>query len=111
MSYILVLNHDTMGHGDTQLGEKLIGACLKKFWAKTHKPKAICFYNSGVKLLVEGSPVLDVLDGLEHAGVELLACGTCLDYYQITDLLKLGHISNMDEIVNYMILADKVITL
>lgn len=111
MSYVLVINSETMGHGDAILGEKLIGACLKKFWAKEQKPMAICFYNSGVKLLVEGSGVLDVLDGLEHSGVELLACGTCLDYFEIKPAIRVGHVSNMDEIVDYLLKADKVITL
>mgnify|MGYP001338072932 CR=1 FL=1 len=111
MTYVLVINNEQMGHGDLELGQKLMGACLKKFWSKPHLPKAICFYNSGVRLLSSKSTVLDVLDGLEQAGVEILACGTCLDYYDLKEDLRVGHVSNMDEIVNYIIAAEKVITL
>lgn len=111
MAYVIIVNSEQMGEGDDLLGDKLMGACLKKFWSKAELPKAICFYNGGVKLLCSQSKVLDVLDGLEQAGVELLACGTCLDHFAMTNQMKLGHISNMDEIVNYLIGADKVITL
>lgn len=108
---LLIINNETMGHGDDLLGKKLIGVFLKKMWAREDRPSKICFYNSGVKLLVKGSSVLDVLDGLERAGVDLLACGTCLDHFGATDELVVGHISNMEEIVAQMQLANKVITL
>lgn len=108
---ILIINNEVMGYGDHELGAKLIAVFLKKMWARDDRPSKICFYNSGVKLLVKGSPVLDVLDGLEGLGVDLLACGTCLDHFAITEELMIGHISNMEEIVTQMQLAQKVITI
>lgn len=111
MKTIVVINRDSMGSGDKKLGDILIGAFLKKLWVKDEKPDAIIFYNSGVKLIVSGSAVLDALDGLETAGVELLACGTCIDFFQLKDKIKVGRLSDMAEIVNMMTESDKVITI
>lgn len=110
MEKIFILNSNSFGEGDKQLGEKLMGAFLKKIWARDEKPEAIIFYNSAVKLLAKGSMVLDVLDGLYEAGVELLACGTCIDYYNLKDKMVVGHVSNMEEIVDYMMKAKSVVT-
>jgi len=67
--------------------------------------------NAGVKLTVEGSEVIDSLIEIEKAGVKLLVCGTCLDFYGIKDRLKVGKVSNMFEIVNLLFNSDKVITI
>ena len=75
------------------------------------KPVAMAFYNSGVKLLCEGSPVLKPLQALAADGVELLACGTCLDYYELRARMAAGRASNMREITGAMLVADKVITI
>jgi len=108
---VVIINNETMGHGDKKLGLQLMGSYLKKVWASDHKPHTIVFYNSGVKLLARGSSVIDVLDGLEKAGVELLACGTCLDFYNLEDYLLVGQRSNMEEIVGLMSGSNKVITI
>lgn len=111
MKTAIIINRSGMGHGDDGLGEVLIGAFLKKIWARATKPEVIIFYNEGVKLLAQGSAYIDVLDGLETSGVELIACGTCIDHYELTDLLKVGRRSDMNEIVSIMIEAEKVITI
>lgn len=111
MKTVLVINNEIMGHGDVALGKTLIGAFLKKLWARDDRPETIVFYNSGVKLLSRGSNVLDALDGLEKHGVDLLACGTCLDFYEMKEALMVGHRSNMEEIVGRLSEADKVITI
>lgn len=111
MKTVVIINNETMGHGDKKLGLQLMGSYLKKVWASDTKPHSIVFYNSGVKLLARGSTVIDVLDGLEKAGVELLACGTCLDFYQLEDYLLVGQRSNMEEIVELTGKASKVITI
>ncbi len=111
MKTVIIINNETMGHGDKKLGMTLMGSYLKKVWASDQKPHSILFYNSGVKLLGRGSSVIDVLDGLEKAGVELLACGTCLDFYQLEDYLLVGQRSSMEELVHLMGVANKVITI
>lgn len=111
MKNVICIHSEFMGKGDDILGSKLIGAFLKKVWAREDKAQTIIFYNSAVKLLCKGSDYLDVLDGLQCCGVELLACGTCLNSYKIMDDLIVGHVSNMEEITATLFDADKVITI
>lgn len=108
---VIVINNDKMGSGSDDLGTVLIGAFLKKLWAREKKPDTIIFYNSGVLLLKKSSGFMDVLVGLEESGVELLACGTCLNHYAMADDLVAGRVSNMEEIVDYMDKAQKVVTI
>lgn len=111
MDKVIVINNDTFGHGDRELGDKLMGAFLKKIWIRKEKPEAIIFYNAGVKLTAKGSQLIDVLTGLSESGVELLACGTCLNHYELADKILVGRISNMEEISSMMMEAKSVITL
>lgn len=111
MNKVIILNNENMGQGDDELGYKLTGAFLKKIWAKKDKPAAIIFYNSGVKLLASSSSYLDALHGLYDSGVDLVACGTCIDTYNLRDEIKVGRISGMEEIVNLMMNADDTITI
>ncbi len=110
MQTIFIINNKGMGQGDDNLGSILIGAFLKKVWAKKDKPDMMIFYNGGVELLGKESEYLDALMGLEESGVEIIACGTCLDHYGIQEL-KVGRRSNMAEIVDIMMSADKAITI
>jgi hypothetical protein len=64
-----------------------------------------------VKLLAEGSPALPSLAGLEEGGVDLVACGTCVDHFQLRDRIKVGRVGGMDEILRILAEAAKVITL
>lgn len=111
MNTVIVINQNSMGSGDAALGEVLIGAFLKKLWARATKPDMIVLYNSGVKLLSKESMFLDALYGLEESGVEVIACGTCLDHYSIDSELKVGRRSDMVEIVSIMMDSEKVITI
>ena len=108
MRTVLVLNHDQMGHGDPELGQKILGTFLRKL-PTLHEVSAIALYNSGVKLLAPGSPVLSELTMLEENGVDLLPCGTCVNHYGVD--LAVGEISTMDQIVQELDKAEKVVTL
>ena len=108
---VFVLNSETMGSGDDVLGRVLMGAFLKKLWAKVDKPDILIMYNGAVKLLSKKSGYMDVMVGLEEAGVEILACGTCLDFFGLSDDLVAGHVSNMEDIVATMSKASKVVTI
>lgn len=110
MKMIVLLNGECLGQGTSELGAQLMGSFLRKLWMVDHKPDAIIFYNSAVKLLSEGSQVLDALDGLSKAGVDLIACGTCTSYFQLDDSLHVGRISNMQEIISIIMNAQKVVT-
>lgn len=110
-STVVIINSDTLGRGNEEVGQTLLGTFLRKLLASMQPPDAIVFYNSGVKLLTRGSYFIDVLEALEQKGVDLLACGTCV--YRVCEQksLLVGRISNMDEISEILLKAQKTITL
>ena len=107
---ILLTSEGLGGPGDPELRAQLIGSFLRKLWSLEKKPDTIIFYHSAVKLLIEGSSVLDALDGLSRAGVDLIACRTCIGYYDLSEKMKIGRISTMDEIALLLMTAEKVVT-
>ena len=106
---VLLITADQIGQGSEELGKVLMKAFINTLIETTPMPGTIIFMNSGVKLAIEGSPVLESLDKLEKAGVNLLVCGTCLNYFEVKDKLKAGKVSNMYEIAEKMLNAEKVI--
>ena len=72
-------------------------------------PKTILFYNGGARLTCEGSDSLEDLRALAEQGVELLTCGTCLNFYGLTDELAVGGVTNMYEIVEKQMKATLVV--
>lgn len=110
MKKAIVINSDTFGKGDEELGKRLLGAFLRKLWVSDEKPEHILLYNGGAKLVSKSSMLLEVLHGLEESGVEILACGTCLQHYGLKDQIDVGRMTDMEEIVSIMMTADSVIT-
>ncbi|MDP2991769.1 MAG: sulfurtransferase-like selenium metabolism protein YedF, partial [Deltaproteobacteria bacterium] len=106
---VFVFKSDQMGTGDAALGKILVQALLKTLISLDEKPGKLIFYNRGVYLTAEGSEVLPVLKELAANGMEILVCGTCLDYYHLKEKLAVGAISNMFSILETMLKADKVI--
>jgi len=99
------------GSGDDDLGEILMKGYFYTLAESDLVPKAIMFLNGGVKLTVEGSPILKDLKALEAKGVEIISCGTCLDFFNLTSDLGVGGISNMYTIVEHMNNCKKVVRL
>lgn len=95
------------GEGDEQLGEVLMKSFLYTLTELKGEIKHIIFMNSGVFLTCEGSPVLEHLKALEADGVEILSCGTCLDFYNLKDKLQAGGITNMYSAVEILTSAGK----
>ncbi|QQK08438.1 sulfurtransferase-like selenium metabolism protein YedF [Miniphocaeibacter halophilus] len=93
--YTLVIASDTMGGGEEELGHILMKSFMYTVTETKPLPNTMIFYNSGVFLTCEGSPVLDDIEKLAKEGVEIHSCGTCLDYYNLKDKFKIGEISNM----------------
>jgi selenium metabolism protein YedF len=108
--FIIVFSADKMGRGNDELGDVLIRAFIHTICEQENKPAAMIFYNTGVKLTVQGSDVLDDLQQLAAGGVEILICGTCLNYFEIKDKLAVGVVSNMYDIASLMSRAGRVIT-
>ena len=106
----IVFNNDGLGHADEALRHKLATNYLRTLAELGQYPQAILFYAAGVKLVVDGSPCVAELRQLADAGVPLLACRTCLDFYGLMDKVVVGEIGNMLRIVEAQGQATKVIT-
>lgn len=106
---VVFITTDRLGTGDQRLGKILMKAFLNTLWDAEPKPAKVLFLNNGVKLTTEGSEVLDSLKLLEEAGVEIFSCGTCLEYYQLKDKLKVGLVTNMYDTVDSLLSAGKII--
>ncbi|MGB4351419.1 MAG: sulfurtransferase-like selenium metabolism protein YedF [Tissierellaceae bacterium] len=92
---VIAITADTMGKGNEELGKILIKSFVYTVSETPPYPKTMVFYNGGVRLTCQDSPVLDDLIRLEDKGVEIISCGTCLDFLELKDKLKVGSISNM----------------
>ena len=108
---VLVVSADVMGRGEDELGTILIRGFFHTLGEVQPLPNTIIFFNTGVNLVCEGSPVLEDLCALENEGIEILACGTCLNYLELTDKLAVGQVSNMYSIAETMLAAGKVVNL
>ena len=106
---IVVVSSDRMGTGNDELGKVLIKGFIYAVTQLDTLPKKMLFYNGGATLTVEGSDSLEDLKSLEAQGVEILTCGTCLDYYQVKDKLAVGGVTNMYSIVESMAEAGKIV--
>lgn len=107
---ILVTNHG-MGNADGKLELVLFPKYLALLSQSNDLPAAMCFYTNGVKLVCEGSPVIEALRNLESKGVHLIICSTCLNYFNLTDKVLVGIIGGMGDILEAQMKAEKVITL
>jgi selenium metabolism protein YedF len=108
---VLVVSSDIMGRGEHELGSILIRGFFHTLGEVQPQPQWIILFNTGVRLACKGSPVLDDLRALEAEGIEILACGTCLNYLELTEELAVGQVSNMYDIAETMLGAAKVVNL
>jgi len=108
---VLLVSSSTLGRGDDELGNVLMRSFIHTLGESDIKPHKIIFMNSGVKLVAQGSEVIDDLRALEKESVEILACGTCLGHFGLKDAVKAGRISNMYEIAMALMKATKVISI
>jgi len=99
---VVILSDNRMGRGDDVLGDVLIRAFSHTLAQLKPLPATIICYNAGVKLAVKDSPVLDDFQQLAQAGVDILVCGTCVNYFGLGNQVAAGHISNMYDIAEIM---------
>jgi selenium metabolism protein YedF len=107
---ILITNR-YFGQGEEELGQVLMRSFLYTLGEMNGRVKSIIFMNSGVFLTTEGSEVLEILQGLNQEGVQILSCGTCLDFYGLKEKLAVGEITNMYTAVEMLSSAERSITL
>ena len=106
---VVVIGTSCLGSGDDTLGATLMKGFLYALSQQESLPKTILFYNGGASLTCQGSLSLEDLKSMAERGVEILTCGTCLNYYGLTDKLRVGEITNMYVIAEKQLQADLVI--
>jgi selenium metabolism protein YedF len=111
MRSVVVLNGDVMGRGSEELGAILIKAFLNTLAENEPPPWRMVLFNSGVKLAMEGADTVQAFQDLESMGVEILVCGTCLDFFGLKEKLAVGTVSNMYDILTTMFSATNSITI
>lgn len=107
----IFINSDKMGTGNDELGQVLIKGYIYTLTESKPYPKSILFVNSGIKLTTVNEATVENLKILQDAGVEILSCGTCLDYYGLKEELKVGTVTNMYTIVESMNNSSKTISI
>lgn len=106
---VVYISSNLLGVGEEALGAILMRSFLKTLLDLKPIPSKLIFINSGVRLTTEGSEVLEFLKSLSEKGADILSCGTCLDFYGIKEKLKVGIISNMYDIAQSLLEADRLI--
>ena len=106
---VVAVSSSAMGTGNDELGAALMKAFLYALARQEEPPAAVLFYNGGAKLTCEGSVSLEDLKDLETRGTEILTCGTCLNFYGLTEKLRVGGVTNMYDIVEKLTGAGLVV--
>ena len=96
---VILLASDQLGNGEKELGEGILETFFTVLKQKEELPVAIFCMNSGVFTLTEESLVSLQLADLERKGVDVLACKTCVDYYELNEKLVTGKVSGMAQFV------------
>lgn len=108
---VIAITSDKLGQGAEELGKVLMKSYTYALTETNPLPEAVIFLNSGVKLTTEKSEVIENIKKLESLGVEIISCGTCLDYYKLKEKLQAGIVGNMYSIIEKMNSASKVINI
>jgi tRNA 2-thiouridine synthesizing protein A len=108
-SAAVLISSERLGRGADELGAILMRSFIKTLVEVTPLPETAVFINGGVRLTTRGSELITDLEGLADAGVDILSCGTCLDYFNLKEQLRVGRASNMLEIISRLSAAGVVI--
>jgi len=107
-SKVFLIQSQVLGRGDDKLGMVLMANFLRLLGESKDKPASLVFWNTGVSLVCEGSPVLDYLKRLETQGVEIAACTTCLEYFDLADKIQVGKPTTMVKSIQSMLSSEVV---
>lgn len=107
---LIFCKSDRMGEGDEELGRILLKNFFMTLTDLDQLPETILFVNAGVKLVCSDSEVLEALDKLACRGVDIAACGLCLDFYRLKERLQVGRVTNMLEIAESQLTAGRIIS-
>lgn len=107
---VCIIPADSMGRGSEELGWALLQNYVKTLGELSPLPSKIFFYNGGVKIVATDNKAVEAVIEMEKRGVEIWACGTCLEYFHLEKELKVGRITNMFDIVNTMATAGRIMS-
>lgn len=108
---VVLITNNGMGNASENLQQLLFNKYLELLLQNENLPAALCFYTEGVKLVCDGSPVIEGLRTLEKRGVRLIICSTCLDFFELTGNVQVGIVGGMGDILEAQAKAEKVITI
>ena len=109
-SWVLFVGNEGIGGGSAELGASLMTMLFYTISAGENPPSSVIFMNGGVKLATLNAQICEHLSALTAQGCEVLVCGTCLNFYALTDKLTVGTVSNMYDILSRLCSADKVVS-
>ena len=107
---VIMLGSEGCGYGDADLGFEILATLLEALTKREDRPLAIICWNTAVKLLAEGSPLLTHFSRLEEHGTSILAGKLCVADLELTDKIAVGKVVTMEEILD-LILNNDVISL
>lgn len=105
----LYLSSDQMGTGDAELGRRLLVAFLRELHDAGETIDVIGCVNHGVFLTTENGPAAKILAAFAEGGARVASCGTCLDHFGRREQLLVGDVGSMDQTVEIMTEAERVI--
>ena len=108
---VLLITSDQLGSGPEELGRLLMKNFIHTLLETVPQPDRILLLNSGVLLAVDEAETVEALRKLEERGVELFACGLCLDYFHKKEQLAAGAVTNMFSTAEALLYAASVIRL
>jgi intracellular sulfur oxidation DsrE/DsrF family protein len=106
-----MVTRDGMGSAEPALAHRLLQTYLGLLELEDRRPRAVCFYGEGVRMVLDDAPALAELRVLETAGVSLVVCGTCVNHYGVADRVSVGTVGSMKDIVALQWGAAKVLTI
>ena len=109
VGWVVALAGDSVGRGPVELGSKLVGSMLTTLVHVEPRPTHVVLYSSAVLLAADGAPTAATLGDLQRVGIEVLLCGTCVDYYELRPRIHVGTITDMLQILGVLANAAKVV--
>jgi selenium metabolism protein YedF len=107
---LVFIGQHAMGRGDDELGQRLMRGFLRTWIDSDPKPWRMIFINAGVNLTTVDDEAVEAISLLQDHGVEILSCGTCLQFFGLEEQLRVGRVTTMYEVIESMNGATKVIS-
>lgn len=106
---VVFIASDQMGSGDSKLGQILMKNFFFTLAENDSAPDLLLFVNSGARLTVGGSDVIEPLQKMVDLGADIATCGLCLEYFGLKESLVVGRVTNMLEIATALQGAGRII--